>query len=40
MQNVIHKAVLRYMENNIQMHFLHVVCKYTECISRDQVRLV
>jgi len=39
MQNVLHKAILRDIHNNIQMHFLQVVCKYTEWIRRDQLRL-
>jgi len=39
MQNVLHQAILRDIENNIQMHLLQVVCKYAEWIRRDQLRL-
>jgi hypothetical protein len=39
MQNVLHKAILRDIKNNIQMHLLQVLCKYAEWIRRNQLRL-
>ena len=39
MQNVLHKAILRDIGNNIQMHLLQVVYNYAEWIRTNQLRL-
>jgi hypothetical protein len=39
MQNVLYEAILKHIENNIQMYLLQAVSEYAKWIRRDQLRL-